>query len=194
MKRLTLKGVLIPTLCLFVICFVVTALLAGTNLLTRAAIEEQSRQKEAASRKEVLPTAESFEDIEADGSCCKGLDASGEPVGYVFITEGKGYGGTIKVMTGISADAQITGVVILSQEETPGLGANSTKESFRGQYRGALPGDDFVVIKNGGASADNEIDALTGATISSRAVTAAVNEAAQSFRALEAGESKGGAS
>ena len=140
MKRLTLKGVLIPTVCLFVFCLVGTALLAGTNLLTKDAIAQQTLLKEQNSRKEVLPAAETFDGVDTDGDGTadyyQGLDASGQAVGYVFITESKGYGGAIKVMTGITSDAQVSGVVLLEQEETPGLGANATQESFRRIHRG----------------------------------------------------------
>lgn len=194
MKRLTLKGVLIPTVCLFVICLVVTALLAGTNLLTKDTIAQQTLLKEQNSRKEVLPAAETFDGVDADGDGTadyyQGLDASGRTAGYVFITESKGYGGAIKVMTGITSDAQVSGVVLLEQEETPGLGANAAQESFREQYVGPAPEDGFTVLKNGGASADNEVDALTGATISSKAVTEAVNQALTVFWEIQA---KGGA-
>ena len=131
-------------------------------------------------------------DADGDGTAdyYQGLDASGRTAGYVFITESKGYGGAIKVMTGITSDAQVSGVVLLEQEETPGLGANAAQESFREQYVGPAPEDGFTVLKNGGASADNEVDALTGATISSKAVTEAVNQALTVFWEIQA---KGGA-
>ncbi len=75
--------------------------------------------------------------------------------------------GTIEVMTGITADGSVSGVVLLSQNETPGLGANATKESFTGQYQQAVPESGFEVIKSGGA-ADGQIQAMTGATIPAR--------------------------
>lgn len=93
-----------PALILFVICLVVTALLAGTNLLTKDKIAEQSALEAEQSRKVVLSDADSFE--EADRYYIG--KANNETVGYVFQTEAKGYGGAVKVMTGISADGQIT--------------------------------------------------------------------------------------
>ena len=87
-----------------------------------------------------------------DEDTVKGLDGSGQLAGYVITTEAKGYGGTIEVMTGITADGSVSGVVLLSQNETPGLGANATKESFTGQYQQAVPESGFEVIKSGGAT------------------------------------------
>ena len=113
-----------------------------------------------------------------DEDTVKGLDGSGQLAGYVITTEAKGYGGTIEVMTGITADGSVSGVVLLSQNETPGLGANATKESFTGQYQQAVP--------ESGAD-DGQIQAMTGATITSQAVTDAVNLAVEKYQTLEKG-------
>ncbi len=66
-------------------------------------------------------------------------------MGYVFETEASGYGGKVKVMTGIDAEGAITGVVILSHDETPGLGANAEKPDFLNQFLQQSPG--WKVIK-----------------------------------------------
>ena len=166
--KITAKDILKPALILFVICLVVTALLAGTNLLTKDKITEQSALEAEQSRKVVLSDADSFE--EADGYYVG--KANNETVGYVFQTEAKGYGGAVKVMTGISADGQITGVVILEHSETPGLGANAEKASFTDQFK---------------APSDGEIEAMTGASITSRAVTNAVNEAITKYNTVKEG-------
>ena len=84
------------------------------------------------------PQADTFEPQEG-GAYYTGL-AGGELAGYVFETGASGYGGTVSVMTGIDAEGSITGVVILSHDETPGLGANATKSSFLDQYLAARPG------------------------------------------------------
>ena len=96
--KITAKDILKPALILFAICLVVTALLAGTNLLTKDKIAEQSALEAEQSRKVVLSDADSFE--EADGYYIG--KANNETVGYVFQTEAKGYGGAVKVMTGRS--------------------------------------------------------------------------------------------
>lgn len=177
--KISAKEVLTPTLTLFLICLITTALLSGTNLLTRDSIERQKREAEENARRVVLSTAESFE-LSADGSYYIGK-RGGDDVGYVFTTSAKGYGGDLEVMTGIGADGKVTGVSILSQNETPGLGANAEKEDFRGQYLQAVPEKGFSVVKSG-SPADGEIQAMTGATITSSAVTDAVNQAVSLYR------------
>ena len=168
----------------FLICLIVTALLAGVNMLTADRIAALAVQTAEDSQKVVLPNAASFEEVDED--TVKGLDGSGQLAGYVITTEAKGYGGTIEVMTGITADGSVSGVVLLSQNETPGLGANATKESFTGQYQQAVPESGFEVIKSGGAD-DGQIQAMTGATITSQAVTDAVNLAVEKYQTLEKG-------
>ena len=90
-------------------------------------------------------------------------------------------------MTGISTDGTVTGVSILSISDTPGLGMNAEKESFRDQYKKAAPAGGFTVIKNGTAG-DTEISAMTGATITSQAVTDAVNDAIAQYYAVKEAE------
>lgn len=178
--KITAKDILKPALILFVICLVVTALLAGTNLLTKDKIAEQSALEAEQSRKVVLSDADSFE--EADGYYIG--KANNETVGYVFQTEAKGYGGAVKVMTGISADGQITGIVILEHSETPGLGANAEKASFTDQFKQTAPEKGITLVKNK-APSDGEIEAMTGASITSRAVTNAVNEAITKYNTVK---------
>ena len=173
--KITAKDILKPALILFVICLVVTALLAGTNLLTKDKIAEQSALEAEQSRKVVLSDADSFE--EADGYYVG--KANNETVGYVFQTEAKGYGGAVKVMTGISADGQIT-------SETPGLGANAEKASFTDQFKQTAPEKGITLVKNK-APSDGEIEAMTGASITSRAVTNAVNEAITKYNTVKEG-------
>ena len=86
-------------------------------------------------------------------------------------------------MTGISTDSKITGVTILSQNETPGLGANITNDNFINQFYRDIPQDGFK-IKKGNAQNNNEINAITGATISSNAVNDAINEAITQYRKI----------
>lgn len=173
--KLNFKDVVVPAAILCLICIIVSVLLGVTNQLTADKIVEVQAEKAAESRMTVLPDADSFEEIEItdEYSSYRALK-DGEPVGYVFTTEDSGYGGTLSVMTGISAEGQITGVAILSHGETPGLGANATKTSFTDQYKQAA--GEIEVIKNQ-AAGEGQIEAITGATITSRAVTRAVNKA-----------------
>lgn len=180
--KMNAKDILKPSLTLFIICLVVTALLAGTNLLTKDRIAEQAEIMAGESRKVVLSDADDFEEKDGYYVGLKG----GETVGYVFETESKGYGGTVKVMTGISADGMITGVVVLEHGETPGLGANAERTTFTDQYKQAVPAEGITLVKNRDAG-EGEIEALTGATITSRAVTSAVNLAVEQYDTVKGG-------
>lgn len=171
-----LKEYLVPTLTLFIICLVATALLGMTNSVTAPIIDRLAREAEIESRKTVYPEAVSFgePEISEDGtSVVSAFDESGSTVGYVVVNIVKGYGGDISVMTGVTADGSVTGVNILSHSETAGLGANAANESFRSQFVGLIK--NITVSKE--QAGDNSIDALTGATITSKAVVKAVNAA-----------------
>lgn len=184
--KLSAKEVLKPTLILVIICLVVTACLAGTNVLTRSAIAAQNAKDAEESRKVALPTAEAFEQSTKNKDCYVGKKGS-DVTGYVFTTESNSYGGKIKVMTGIDKDGKVTGVILLSTNDTPGLGLNAQKESFRDQYKQKAPDKGFEVVKGGGAK-EGQINAMTGATISSKAVTTAVNEAITEYQKVKGGE------
>lgn len=189
MQKLNFKTIAAPTISLFAICFVTTLLLCSTNLLTKNVIKNQEILASENAKKVVLPAAETFSSansLEGDFEYFVGKNASGQTAGYVFTTEAKGYGGTIEVMVGINADSSIENVVILSHNETPGLGANVAKESFTGQFKAQTNGGHFTVTKSA-PKTEREIQAVTGATISSAAVTKAVNEAAARFNTIAKG-------
>lgn len=188
MKKLNPKEIILPIVVLLVICVGVTAILASVNNLTKEPIAQQTQQKAEQARAVVLPNAESFEQISAEldgvSEVCKGLK-NGETVGYTFTASSNGYGGAVEVMVGIdSKSGEISGVSILSQGETPGLGANAVKSDFTDQYK--QKAQEITVIKNA-APKDGEIEALTGATITSRAVTNAVNSAVKAYEEIEKG-------
>ena len=97
-------------------------------------------------------------------------------MGYVVTSTSKdGYGGNITISVGITADGQVKGVEFLTITETAGLGMNATTPEWKGQFADKTV-ESFSVTKSG-ASADNEIDAIGGATITSNAVAGAVNAA-----------------
>ena len=183
--KINYKEVLKPTITLFVICLIVALLLSATNLMTRDKIDKMNKQTEASSRALVLPGATSFEDSK-DKSYAVGKKGN-DILGYVFTTKAKSYGGDLSVMTGIGKDGKVTGAVILSISDTPGLGLNAQKESFRNQYKQAVPEKGFEVIKSGSAG-DGQIEAMTGATITSKAVTNCVNQAVVQYQKIKGGE------
>ena len=172
--------IIMPTAVLATICIVVTLALSSTNMLTEnkiAALAEQT-QNEAMSK---LIEADEYT-IQTASLSSGEIDYNiavkdGETIGYIFVVDTKGYGGTVSVMTAVNTNGAIAAVEILdASNETPGLGQNVTKQDFFTQFTNLT--DNITVIKGGTASADNnEINAVTGATISSKAVTKAVNEA-----------------
>ena len=181
------KTILIPALALLLIAGVSSFLLAMVNSLTAPVIAEREKEETAAAMALVMADAESFSDAipvpDGQGNAYyEAKDASGGVIGYVFTTSGTGYGGEISVMTGVDAQGLVTGVQLLSINETPGLGMRAQGEDFLSQYEGKS--GTLVLSKT--ASGD-EIQALTGATITSKAVTAAVNTALSQW-ALITGE------
>lgn len=180
------KNILVPTIALFIICLVATTLLAVANSVTAPIIEELAIQTEIESRKKVLPEADEFLDQNQNGiSYAMGIKTDpvlNRPIGYVFTTTAKSYGGEILVMTGIDSEGKVTGVELLSINDTAGLGMNATKPEFINQFIGLVKG--IIVQKNSSDHANNEITALTGATITSQAVADAVNSALTDFETI----------
>lgn len=178
------KVILIPAVSLLIICMVVTALLGVTNRVTEPKIAQLAAETEAAAKQAVLTEAASFSEekqIETDSTVYtyyEGLTADGTAAGYVFRTSAKGYGGDIAVMVGVKTDGTVAGVNILSISETAGLGMNAKNESFLSQFLGKS--GTIGVLKNG--SSETEIQALTGATITSKAMASAVNQALDLYK------------
>lgn len=193
MKNSRLKEILIPTVSLFVICLCVTALLAVTNAVTKDAIAYQQELSAAESRQVVCPDAVDFEKVEYDVQgveCYKALDESGNLIGYAISSASRGYGGDVKVMTGINAeDGSVIAINVYDNSgETPGLGVNTSGEKFTSQFAGLSSGTGVTVDKDAGKNPDSvAVDSVTGATISSRAVTNAVNQAFEAYNAVKEG-------
>lgn len=189
-------GFMKDALVLCAITLVAGAALGGVYTATEAPIAAANLAAKEAAYRSVLPEAASFdaegmeEALAAGNAEVAGLgfgnvtldeavtaaDASGATIGYVITSTSKdGYGGAITVSVGISADGTVNGIEFLTLAETAGLGMNASKPEWKGQYAGKNV-DAFTVTKNG-AAADNEINAISGATITSNAVTGAVNAA-----------------
>ena len=106
----------------------------------------------------------------------------GNEIGYVFKVLPKGYGGAVEVIVGVSNEEKITGVRIGNMNETPGLGAKSKNVEFYGQYAGMNTSNEIGVSKS--IASETEIKAISGATITSKAVTKGVNHALELFAEL----------
>lgn len=173
-------------------------LVAGLGLglvyeVTKAPIAQAQETAKKEAWQMVFPEADinDFEQVELDekaaGKALADMGVNGTideactvgDMGYVVTaTDKDGFGGSIQVTVGITSDGTVNGVSILSINETAGLGMKAAEPAFYGQYEGKQT-EKFVVSKDGG---DGEpIDALSGATITSRAVTGAVNTALAYF-------------
>lgn len=159
---------------LFVITTVVAVLLAGVNSLTKDPIAANAAEKKAGAIALVMPGADSFDTLEAP----QGIDSvteillakkGGESLGYCVQTSTNGNDGAITLMVGIGLDGKITQVSILSQKET--MGVNKHGELIA-QFAG-MSGS--AKLKADGD--DGNVDAISNATITSRAVTKGVDAA-----------------
>lgn len=185
MRKMNFKDVFIPTISLFIICVIITAALAFTNAVTATKIAENEAQSQQESMTIVCPDAEKFELLTEteDGSTIY-VGTVGEEsedvlkiVGYAISTVASGYGGQIKVMTGIACDGSIINIdVYYNDDETPGLGKNTSNEDFTSRFKGLVTSDKIVVDKDYSGEGQ-KVDAVTSSTISSRAVIDAVNTA-----------------
>ena len=161
-------------LTLLAICAVVSGLLAGVNAITKDRIAAIQAEKIQNALQQVLPGVSDLEKMELSGDTgiVKTVYVSGDSYA-VEVTPG-GFDGPITMMVGISS-GKVTGIAVIAHTETPGLGAvagaDSAKgEAFRNQFVGLVGG----IVVDG---AENSIDSMSGATITSKAVTAGVNAA-----------------
>ncbi|MFH0947903.1 MAG: RnfABCDGE type electron transport complex subunit G [Elusimicrobiota bacterium] len=160
---------------LFIICAVAGIALAGTSYFTSSEIKLQKQKLENDSLKEVLPLASVFET--KDSFPKNGFDDKNNVVGSVLKVTATGYSSEISALVGIDRDFKVTGVKILLHNETPGLGAKISEKNFLSQFIGKI--SEKILLKKD--SKDGEIDAITSATISSRAITNAIREKINEF-------------
>ncbi len=172
-----MKYILRLTLTLLLITAVVAGLLAFVNELTAGKIDELTRQKAEQAMREVLP-AQDYTPL--DAALPQGVTEAyrAGDAGYVVRVAPNGFGGAIDLMVGVKADGTVNGVAVIAHSETASLGANCTREEFRAQYVGGA--GPFAVGQDGGT-----IEALTGATVTSRAVTDGVNAALDFVREVQ---------
>lgn len=158
-------------LVLFGISLVVALLLGATNLITDPYIKENQRIKQEKAMNEVLP-ADSYEELAytGDDGTVDAVYKAGDAGYVVQVTPATSFSGTLSVMVGVDANGACTGISIVATNETSGLGSNASKPAFKDQFVGAT--GTVTVTKDGGT-----INAITGATITSRGVCEAVTSA-----------------
>jgi len=158
-----------PVLLLTAVVAISVNLLNLTDKLTREKIEWQREQKIERMLSEIFPNMSRY-DFEND---IYTIYSNGTKIGYAFLAVGKGYGGDIDILVGLEDEATIKGITIISSRETPGLGSRIAESPFTDKFIG-LNIDDVALRQYGG-----QIDSITGATISSKAVVEAIRKAAE---------------
>lgn len=163
-----------PIVVLSVICIVITGALALTNDITKPIIEEATRVAQEKARQELLPDAAGFTKVEGiTVANVSDVYKADNDVGVVVTSSAKGYGGTMTVMVGFNADGTIRQIKVTEQAETKGIGSKVAGDpSFWTRYEGVK------------AELPVTVDAMTGATISSKALNAAVNSAVEAYNAI----------
>ena len=164
------KQIVHLSLTLFVITAVAALVLSVVNTLTADTIamrREAARQEAMAC---VMPGADVFSDLYSEDTAIERISGAYKGtqfVGYCVEVSPKGFGGAINLMVGVNPNGKVTGVTILDHSETPGLGARAAEPDFLDQY----------IWKSGKLVVGSDINAITGATITSKAVTEGVNTA-----------------
>ncbi len=177
------EDIIKPVGVLLAICIIIPLALSVTNKVTAKKISELEAINSKKNMQSLID-ADNFEECENGEITYYAAINGGKTAAYIFTESSKGYGGDVSVMTAIKPDGTVAGVAILDVSgETPGLGQNAAKESFFSQYIGLKKG--VSVLKNGAKAENNEVDAVTGATITSTAVTRAVNKALDDFEKVK---------
>lgn len=181
-----MKDILKLGVILFLITGICTGLLGGIYGVTKPIIEENNARMQMEAMKALLTEADDFIEVEGasegDVVAMFVAKASGAQMGYVAKVAPNGYGGAIEMLVAFNQEGSVEGIKILSHSETPGFGANAEKTAFSDQFKGKVA--PLTVTKV--APAETEIQAITGATITSTAITEAVNAAAEYINAHSA--------
>ncbi len=172
------KDIIKPVIVLTGICLVVALVLAVVNSVTSPIIAKAEQEAAQQAMAEVLSEADSFssvDNIELPEMVTEAYRADNN-AGYVFMLTTKGYGGDMKLICGIKSDGSIEACKTLSHNETSGLGSKTAEDPYRQQYSGKT------------ADTIGEVDAISGATISSKAYKSAVEDALKAFKLAKEAE------
>ncbi len=187
LKREDLKEILRVGVILFAITALSALVLATVNSVTAPVIAANNEKKQAEAMGVVMSLATEFEQIQNEptddkyfGNVYKAKNEAGEVIGYVALVSPNGYGGEISMVVGVNPDLTVSGIDVISHSETAGLGAKCDTEEFKAQFAGKTQG--VEVIKNG--ASENSIDAISSATITSKAVTSGVNAALETVKLI----------
>lgn len=204
MKNKIIKDALALTL----ITLVAGVALGGVYEITKDPIVRQEAQAKAEAYEQVFTDAAAFEEVKMDDTLIQTIrdqldqegykaqsieeimraeDQSGEMLGYAFtVVTSEGYGGDIQFSMGVQNDGTLNGISILSIGETAGLGMNADTPAFKDQFVGKQV--EQLQYTKKGATQDDEINAISGATVTTNAMTNGVNAGLCAFRVMEGGD------
>jgi electron transport complex protein RnfG len=160
---------------LTVTCLVAGTIIAATWFITSPIAIKNAADLKTEAMKSLVTDAQKFNPVKGKNEWFT-AEKNGKVVAYVVPASSKGYGGQISMLVSVTPQGKVVDFVILESNETPGLGQNADKEPFKGQFKGKGT-KDLVVVKD--KTKVNNIQAMTGATISSKAVTKGIKEAVQ---------------
>jgi electron transport complex protein RnfG len=169
---------------LAIVCIVSGVIIATTYFITNPIAEQKNKMLEQQAMQELVVDANSFESVEEKAGWFAAKQGE-ETIAYVVPVSTKGYGGEIKMLVAVATDGTVIDFNILSANETPGLGSNASKDSFRNQFVGK--GSEAMVVTKDSSNTEN-IQAMTGATISTTAVTNGVKDALDQVNAFVGGK------
>ncbi|MCK4462876.1 MAG: RnfABCDGE type electron transport complex subunit G [Candidatus Omnitrophica bacterium] len=174
-----------------ILVLTVVGLISGASLVfvyryAKPLIAENQRRETKEAIFKVFPKAHAYEKVKKDDEeIFLVKDKRANDLGYAFIAEGNGYQGKIKLMVGIKTDLiTLSGIEILESQETPGLGQEITERTFKKQFINLKTLPFISYVKGKQPEKENEIQAITGATISSKAVVSILNEKIKKIRAV----------
>lgn len=161
---------------LFIIAAICSGLVGYASEITKEPIAVQEGETKTLAMQEVLPSADAFEEAGSTHEIAEIQVGTqdGKMIGYALRVIPKGYAGPIEIMVGVTTDGMVEGIKILSHSETPGLGANASEPSFTGQFKEKAK---LLTVVKSASVADDEVSTITGATITSVAITDGVNTA-----------------
>lgn len=174
-KRPSVLETVRPVIVLVAICVVAGVLLGSVHEMTAPIAAANAAEKAQQTYAQLVPDAKEFVPVECSVEGCtaalEARDAAGDVVAYVIVAQSKGYGGQVPIAVAFGRKGSVKSITAMSNEETPGLGTKIADESYIGQYVGmgaeSLQADD--------------IDLISGATISSKAALAAFNIAVEAY-------------
>ena len=183
-------SIIVPTVVMVIISLVVTLALSVSNLITEPKIAKLTEQNTRETLAKVMPAekyAEKSLKYKDETYGYTEATKSGKTLGYIFTVNEKGYGGEITVMVAVNVDCTLKAVEIIdATSETVGLGQKVTEESFLSQFKNIKNKTEKISVNKNTYNAEkNEIKAVTGATISSKSVTRAVNKVIDLAKSIE---------